>query len=177
MNSSVLAPIVWLTGLPGAGKTTIARMVEVEYLSRGLPVQVLDGDVVRAALWPELGFSRGERAANGRRLALLARWFARNGVLALVAAVSPFREDRESARQIAAVGGPFFEVYVRCPADVCAERDPKGLWAEARAGRLKAFTGFDAPYEEPESPDLVVRTDREAPAAAALAVMSLLEMS
>jgi bifunctional enzyme CysN/CysC len=148
--------VVWLTGLPGAGKSTIARALERRLFTRGGAPILLDGDTLRAGLNGDLGFTPEARAENIRRLAEVATHLARNGHIAVVAAVSPAREDRASARRIA--DDLFREVYVATPAEVCESRDPKGHYAKARAGALKNFTGIGNDYEAPEAAELVLDT-------------------
>jgi len=149
---------VWLTGLSGAGKTTINEAVYTELLARGIRAEVLDGDTVRKHLSRELGFSRVERDENIRRIGFVAQLLARNGVVALVSAISPYRGVREEIR--AGVGN-FLEVFVNAPLDVCERRDPKGLYKKVRAGEISGFTGLDDPYEPPLSPEVECRTDLE----------------
>lgn len=160
--------VVWFTGLPAAGKTTLAAAVKAVLMARGNRVEILDGDEVRRILGDIRGFSREERDANVRRLGWAAGLLARNGVLALVSAVSPYRKSREEARGFAPV---FIEVYVRCPVEVCSRRDPKGLYAKAAAGQLKGMTGIDDPYEPPTAAEVVVDTDRESVEACTAAVL------
>jgi len=149
---------VWLTGLSGAGKTTINEAVYTELLARGIRAEVLDGDIVRKHLSRELGFSRVERDENIRRIGFVAQLLTRNGVVALVSAISPYRGVREEIR--AGVGN-FLEVFVNAPLDVCERRDPKGLYKKVRAGEISGFTGVDDPYEPPLSPEVECRTDLE----------------
>jgi adenylyl-sulfate kinase len=163
---------LWFTGLSGAGKTTISAIVEKVLRDRGLRVEVLDGDIVRTHLSKGLGFSREDRDTNIRRIAFVSHLLSRNGVAVLVAAISPYRSAREEAR---AMIGRFVEVFVRCPVEVCAERDVKGLYRKALAGEIKEFTGVSDPYEEPERPELVVETDGETPEDSARRVLATLE--
>lgn len=149
---------VWLTGLSGAGKSTISSELERVLREAGQPVEVLDGDVVRTHLSKGLGFSREDRDTNILRIAFVASLLTRHGVSVITAAISPFAQAREQAREQI---GDFLEVYVRCPIDELARRDVKGLYAKALAGELPNFTGVSDPYEEPEHPDVVVETDRE----------------
>ncbi len=152
--------VVWLTGLSGAGKSTLARALERELFARGVQVYVLDGDNVRHGLNANLGFSPDDRMENIRRVGEVARLMADAGLVTLSAFISPYRADRQRAREIAREGGcEFVEVYVSAPLEVCERRDPKNLYKKARAGQIKEFTGIDAPYEEPEAPDVVVQTD------------------
>jgi bifunctional enzyme CysN/CysC len=148
--------VVWLTGLPGAGKSTLARALERRLFSRGGSPILLDGDTLRAGLNGDLGFSPEDRGENIRRIAEVATHLARNGHIAIVAAVSPSRDDRAAARRIADTA--FREIYVATPAEVCEERDPKGHYAKARAGALKGFTGIGNDYQPPESSELVIDT-------------------
>jgi bifunctional enzyme CysN/CysC len=148
--------VVWLTGLPGAGKSTLARALERRLFARGGSPILLDGDTLRAGLNGDLGFSDADRAENIRRLAEVATHLARNGHIAIVAAVSPSREDRAAARRIA--DSAFREVYVATPAEVCESRDPKGHYAKARAGTLQGFTGIGNDYQPPTDAELVIDT-------------------
>jgi adenylylsulfate kinase len=152
---------VWFTGLSGAGKTTICQAVETALLARGLRVEVLDGDVIRTYLCSDLGFSEEDRKENIKRIAYVAQLLTRNGVLVLVAAISPYRSSRDDART--AIGN-FMEVYVNAPLEVCEARDPKGLYRRARSGKLQRFTGIDQPYEVPLSPEVECHTDVESAA-------------
>jgi adenylylsulfate kinase len=147
--------VVWITGLSGAGKTTLALAAERALFERGCQVFVLDGDKVRKGLCADLGFSLPERSENIRRIGETARLFYEAGQIVLVSAISPLQADRERARAL--IPSPYFlEVYCRCPLAVCEERDPKGLYRKARAGLLPEFTGISSPYEAPEAPDVLV---------------------
>ncbi len=150
--------VVWFTGLPSAGKSTLARLLEKELQRRGWPVEVLDGDEVRLRLTKGLGFSREDRDENIRRISFVARLLARHGVAAITAAISPDRSAREQARREI---GRFAEVYVKCALDTCVRRDVKGLYRRALAGEITNFTGISDPYEEPVAPEVTVETDRE----------------
>ena len=150
--------ILWLTGLSGAGKSTIAKGVERELRERGCLVELLDGDVVRTNLSKGLGFSREDRDTNIRRIGFVANLLSRNGVVAIVAAISPYRAARDEVSRNAE---NFIEVYINAPLEVCEERDVKGLYAMARAGEVRAFTGINDPYEEPLNPDIVCYTSEE----------------
>lgn len=147
--------VLWFTGLSGAGKTTIAMALEERLRAAGKLVERLDGDVVRQSLSRDLGFSKEDRDKNIERVTFVAKLLARNGVITLVSFISPYRKHREHARSEI---DNFVEVHVHCPIDVCEQRDVKGLYKKARAGELANFTGIDDPYEEPESPELVIRT-------------------
>jgi adenylyl-sulfate kinase len=148
---------VWLTGLPSSGKSTVAAAVEERLLAEGRAAYLLDGDNLRHGLCGDLGFSADDRAENVRRAAHAARLMADAGGVAIVSLVSPYAASRELARTVHVEDGlPFVEVFVDTPPDECARRDPKGLWARARAGELTGFTGVDDPYERPESPDVVL---------------------
>src|SRR6478609_7817071 len=150
---------IWFTGLPASGKSTLAVAVERALVEAGDVAYLLDGDNIRHGLSDDLGFSAGDRAENIRRVGHLTRLFADAGVVALASLVSPLKSDRDIARALShAAKLPFIEVYVSTPVEECAKRDPKGLYARARAGELKGLTGFDAPYEAPENPDLVLDT-------------------
>ena len=168
--------VVWLTGLSGAGKSTVSRLVETALISQGLWVEVLDGDVVRTNLSKGLGFSKEDRDTNILRIGFVADLLARNGVWVVVAAISPYRAARDEVRAlVSAHGAHFFEVYVRCPLDVAESRDTKGLYRRACAGELPAFTGISDPYEEPLAPEAVIDSDKETPEESAARVLSLVE--
>jgi bifunctional enzyme CysN/CysC len=150
---------VWLTGLSASGKSTIATMLEERLLACRRPAYVLDGDNLRHGLNGDLGFDHASRSENVRRAAHVARLFADAGVIALVSLISPYAADRRIARRIHEDAGiPFTEVFVDTPIKECERRDPKGLYARARAGELRGFTGVDDPYERPANPDVVIRT-------------------
>ena len=152
---------LWLTGLSGAGKSTIACALERRLLDSGHAAYVLDGDNVRHGLNRDLGFSPQDRTENIRRIAEVAKLFRDAGVISLTAFISPYRSDRDSARKLAeAEHDAFIEVFVDCPVGVCEKRDPKGMYKKARAGIIKDFTGISAPYEPPENPEIHLRTDR-----------------
>jgi adenylyl-sulfate kinase len=155
---------VWLTGLPAAGKSTIAHGLERALVQRGRVAYVFDGDNVRHGLCGDLGFDDAARTENVRRVAHVARLFADAGGVAIVALVSPFAADRAAARHLHLEAGlPFLEVFVDAPLDECERRDPKGLYARQRSGTLHGLTGRDAPYEPPQAPDVRVRTTAENP--------------
>jgi adenylylsulfate kinase len=164
--------ILWLTGLCGSGKTTIAKGVEKALRERSCLVEVLDGDAIRNSLSRGLGYSREDRETNIRRLGFVANLLRRNGVIAIVAAISPYQSARAEIRNMA---DDFIEVYINAPLEVCERRDPKGLYAMARAGEIIAFTGIDDPYEAPTNPDLVCYTDQETPEQSIEKVLEVLE--
>jgi bifunctional enzyme CysN/CysC len=167
---------LWLTGLSASGKSTIATEVERRLVAAGRPAYLLDGDNLRHGLNADLGFSAGDRAENVRRVGEVAQLFADAGVVAIVSLISPYRADRDLVRERhVAAGLPFFEVFVDTPVEVCEARDPKGMYARARAGEIKGFTGVDAPYEVPGDAALVLRPDDGDPAALAAKVLELLE--
>jgi adenylylsulfate kinase len=149
---------LWFTGLSGAGKSTLSEAIEHRLKASGQKVEVLDGDVVRTHLSKGLGFSREDRDTNIKRIAFVCGLLTRNDVICISAAISPYRETRQWARDHI---GDFVEVYVKCPIEVCRQRDVKGLYKLVDEGKIKGFTGVDDPYEEPERPELIVETDRE----------------
>jgi adenylylsulfate kinase len=151
--------LVWFTGLPSSGKSTIAHHLEKELFERGIRCYVLDGDNVRHGINSNLGFSREDRKENLRRIAELTKLFVDAGLVVLAAFVSPYREDREFVRA-KVLPENFFEVYVKCSPETCEKRDPKGNYSKARAGVIKNYTGVSAPYEEPSKPDLVLDTEK-----------------
>ena len=154
--------VVWFTGLSGAGKSTIAQALERELFSRAMHTYVLDGDNIRHGLNSNLGFSPEDRVENIRRVSEVAKLMADSGVVVITAFISPYLMDRRRAREIALEGNAeFVEVFVEAPLEVCEARDPKSLYKKARAGEIKEFTGIDAPYEAPEDPEIVVRTDQQ----------------
>ncbi len=152
------AAVVWLTGLPSSGKTTIGRSVVKTLLDEGRQAVLLDADELRYRLWPELMFTKEDRDANAQRLGYVARMFAQQGVVPVIAAISPYRLSRSIVRGLTK---NFIEVYVRCPIGVCIGRDVKGLYARAIAGEIKGFTGIDDPYEAPDSPEVSFDTSEE----------------
>jgi len=164
--------VVWLTGLPASGKTTIARGLAEELRSRGVRVEVFDGDEVRRRLSPELGFSKEDRRIHAGRVAYISKLLARNGVAVIVALISPYRSFRQQAREEI---GDFIEVYVKCPLQVCIERDVKGLYKRALRGEIKDLTGIQDPYEEPINPEVTVETDKETPEESVAKIISHLE--
>jgi len=154
--------VVWLTGLSGAGKSTIAQSIERDLFHRGMNTYVLDGDNIRHGLNSNLGFSPDDRVENIRRVSEVAKLMADAGTVVITAFISPYRMDRRRAREIALEGNAeFIEVFVDAPLEVCEARDPKNLYKKARAGEIREFTGIDAPYEAPDDPEIVVRTDEQ----------------
>jgi adenylyl-sulfate kinase len=153
--------VVWLTGLSGAGKTTLAHLLEKELRTKGGRVEVLDGDVVRRHLGQELGFSKSDRDTNVRRIGYVSQLLCRNGVVAIAAAISPYREVRNEIRTLCA--GRFVEVYVKCNLQELYRRDVKGLYRKALAGELQNLSGVSDPYEEPLHAEVVLETDHETP--------------
>lgn len=149
---------LWFTGLSGSGKTTLSRKVEEILLERGLKVEVLDGDVVRTNLSKGLGFSKEDRDTNIKRIGFVCNLLTRNDVVAIAAAISPYRDIRNENRKLI---GSFVEVFCKCPLDVLKERDPKGLYEKVEKGEIKHFTGVDDPYEDPKDPEVLVETDKE----------------
>jgi adenylyl-sulfate kinase len=158
-KSGYKGAVLWLTGLPSSGKSTLAHEVERLLFERGCSTYVLDGDNIRHGLNKDLGFSPEDRKENIRRIGEVAHLFADAGVIVLTAFISPYREDRDSARRLNEEGR-FFEVFCKCSLEECERRDPKGLWEKARRGEVKEFTGVNAPYEEPAAAEIVVETDR-----------------
>jgi adenylyl-sulfate kinase len=149
---------LWFTGLSGSGKSTLANLVADELRDRAHRVEILDGDEVRTNLSKGLGFSKEDRDTNIRRIGWVCKLLARNGVISISAAISPYREVRDEVRRM---HERFFEVYVECPLDTLVERDVKGLYKKALAGEIKNFTGVDDPYEPPVSPELIVNSSKE----------------
>jgi bifunctional enzyme CysN/CysC len=166
---------VWLTGLSGSGKSTVGVALERLLIDSGRPAYRLDGDNLRLGLNADLGFSAADRDENVRRAGEVAKLLADAGVVAIVPLISPYRAGRERARSVhEAAGVPFFEVFVDTPIELCEARDPKGLYAQARAGEITGFTGIDDPYEAPASPELRLTPDDGDPDAQAEAIIALL---
>ncbi|MGZ4586292.1 MAG: adenylyl-sulfate kinase [Mycobacteriaceae bacterium] len=167
---------VWITGLSGSGKSSVAVELERRLVASGRAAYLLDGDNLRHGLNSDLGFSAADRTENVRRVAEVAKLLADAGVIAVASLISPFREDRAKARAAHETAGlPFVEVFIATPLAVCEERDPKGMYAKARAGEITGFTGVDSPYEAPKSPDLLLRPEDGDPVAMAAAILELLE--
>ncbi len=165
---------VWLTGLSGSGKSTVANLLEKALWERGVRGFVLDGDNIRHGLNKDLGFSPKDRTENIRRIGEVAALFTDAGVVNVTAFISPYRADREIARK-AMPEGCFIEVYMKCDLDECEKRDPKGLYKKARAGEIPEFTGISAPYEAPENPELVVETTGQTPEQSLAVILHYLE--
>ena len=167
---------VWLTGLPSAGKSTIARLVAGRCVDAGLRVEILDGDEVRAHLTPALGFTKEDRDANVKRIGYVARLLARNGVLVLAPVIAPYAGSRAAVRALHdSCGARYIEVYIATSVETCVERDVKGLYARQAAGLISGLTGIDDPYEAPVDPDARVETVGSTPEQSAAAVLRLLE--
>lgn len=166
---------IWLTGLPSAGKSTLARELAAALPARTARVEILDGDEIRANLSPELGFSRADRIENVRRIGWLAQLLARNGVTVLVPVIAPYAESRELVRkQHETAGTPYFEIHVATALGLCVQRDVKGLYARQAQGEIKGLTGVDDPYEEPEAADLRIDTASASPRETAAEILSVL---
>jgi adenylylsulfate kinase len=166
--------VVWFTGLSGSGKSTIAQAAEAELRQQEIPVEVLDGDLIREKFSRGLGFSKQDRDENVRRAGYVAHLLAGHGVVVLVALISPYRSLRDEVRS-QMNGTRFVEVYVNAPLDICEGRDPKGLYGRARRGEIASFTGLDDPYEAPLSPEVECRTDKESVEMSTQRVLSALK--
>ena len=149
--------VIWLTGIPGSGKTTLALELQKFYQKKGLPIEILDGDEIRKTLSKDLGFSPEDRKEHNRRVIFVAQILAKNGVTTIIPLISPYRETRANARKEIP---DFVEVWVKASVDECKKRDPKGLYKKALAGEIKNLTGLQAPYEEPENAELVLDTEK-----------------
>lgn len=160
MNAVEKGFVMWFTGLPGSGKTTVASRVVEELRKIGHRVELLDGDWVRKTINPDAGFTREQRRTHLLRVAWIARLLARNGVVVLCSFVSPYRDVRAEVRRIIEEEVPFIEVYTKCSLKECVRRDPKGLYKKALRGEIENFTGINDPYEEPENPELTLDTER-----------------
>ena len=148
---------MWLTGIPGSGKTTLALGLQKFYQQKGLPIEILDGDEIRKTISKDLGFSPEDRKEHNRRVIFVAKILAKNGVTTIIPLISPYRETRANARKEIP---NFVEVWVKASVDECKKRDPKGLYKKALAGEIKNLTGLQAPYEEPENAELVLDTEK-----------------
>ncbi len=165
---------IWLTGLSGSGKSTIAVELEHALIENRHQAYILDGDNIRHGLNKNLGFSPEDRTENIRRIGEVAKLFTDAGIITITAFISPYREDRDAVRRLLS-DGEFIEVYVKCPLDVCEERDTKGLYQKARAGEVKDFTGISAPYEEPLNPELTIDSSKLTVEESTRAVLNYLE--
>ncbi|MFZ2451594.1 MAG: adenylyl-sulfate kinase [Methylovulum miyakonense] len=165
--------IIWFTGLSGSGKSTLAHAVEDQLHKRGISTFVLDGDNVRHGLCSDLTFSDHDRVENIRRIGEVAKLIIESGVITLTAFISPFKSDRNAARNLVP-HGEFLEIYCQCPIETCEQRDVKGLYKKARAGQIPFFTGIDSPYEAPENPELSVNTKEQTLEESVQAVIDLL---
>ncbi|MGP3982147.1 adenylyl-sulfate kinase [Streptomyces sp. KR80] len=175
MSGPELGATVWLTGLPSAGKTTIAHALAEQLRGEGHRVEVLDGDEIREFLSAGLGFSREDRHTNVQRIGFVAELLASNGVKALVPVIAPYADSREAVRKRHQTEGtPYLEVHVAAPVEVCSVRDVKGLYAKQAAGEISGLTGVDDPYEEPESPDLRIESQDQTVQESAAALHALL---
>lgn len=163
---------LWFTGLSGAGKSTIANILEKKFQEKGLKIEILDGDVVRTHLSKGLGFSKEDRDTNIRRIGYVASMLSRNGVISVTAAISPYKEIRNEVREMSE---NFIEVYAKCPLEIVEKRDVKGLYKKARAGEIPQFTGISDPYEEPISPEITVETNKETPEESAGKILEWLQ--
>jgi adenylylsulfate kinase len=149
--------LLWLTGLSGAGKSTIANALEVKLHQKKIRTYLLDGDNIRHGINKDLGFSLQDRKENIRRIGEIGKLFIDAGIVVLVAAISPFRKDRNFVRNLLG-NDEFIEIYIKCPIEVCEQRDPKGLYKKAKSGQIKDFTGINQPYEEPMNPEITIDT-------------------
>lgn len=162
LNSTIANfPVIWLTGLPGSGKTTIAKALYPRLKELGFKVELLDGDIVRKELSPELGFTKQDREIHARRVVYLSKILSRNEVISIVSLISPYRDFRKYARSETNMNNNFYEVYVKCSLETCIARDPKGLYKKALSGEIKDLTGLQDPYEEPDNPEIIVDTEKQ----------------
>ncbi|AFY59324.1 adenylyl-sulfate kinase [Synechococcus sp. PCC 6312] len=171
MNRAISGGIIWLTGLSGSGKSTIATHLCKTLIQANLKVEILDGDQIRSWLSPGLGFSKADRDLNVQRVGMVANLLSRNGVLVIVAMISPYREIRN---QLKATTHNFIEIFINAPLEVCEVRDIKGLYAQARAGNIQGFTGVSDPYEIPLEPDLICHTADETIAESVSKILQML---
>jgi len=151
------APVIWLTGIPGSGKTTLALELQKFYENKGIPIEILDGDEIRKTLSKDLGLSPEDRKEHNRRVIFVAKILTKNGVTTIVPLISPYRETRANARKEIP---DFIEIWVKTSVDECIKRDPKGLYKKALAGEIKNLTGLQAPYEEPQNAELILDTEK-----------------
>jgi adenylylsulfate kinase len=155
------SPVIWLTGMPASGKTTIAKALYPKLKELGFKVELLDGDIVRKDLSPELGFTKKDREMHAKRVVYLCKLLSRNGVISIVCLISPYREFRRYARTEISSNNNFYEVYVKCSLESCIRRDPKGLYQKALSGEIKDLTSLQDPYEEPKNPEVIVNTEEQ----------------
>jgi adenylylsulfate kinase len=153
--------VIWLTGMPASGKTTIAKALYPKLKESGFKIELLDGDIVRKELSPELGFTKKDREMHAKRVVYLCKLLSRNGIISIVCLISPYREFRRYARSEISSNNNFYEVYVKCSLESCIRRDPKGLYKKALSGEIKDLTGLQDPYEEPENPEVIVNTEEQ----------------
>ena len=154
------APVVWITGIPASGKSTLANLLKDYYKEKKLPVDILDGDEIRKTLSKDLGFSPQDRKEHNRRVIVVAKLLSKNGIITIVPLISPYRETRELARKEIP---NFVEIYVKASVDTCIKRDPKGLYKKAKNGEITNLTGLQSPYEEPQNPELILDTEMNTP--------------
>ncbi|MBO4248888.1 adenylyl-sulfate kinase [Halomicrobium sp. IBSBa] len=154
---------IWFMGRPASGKSTLAKRVDNYLRDESVPIENLDGDEIRQNLHPDLGFTREDRSLNNRRTAFICNLLNRNGIAVVNAMITPFRDSQQTAREIVEQSGDFVLIYVKCSVDECEKRDPKGLYEQARNGKIENFTGINHPFEEPHNPDIVVDTEAETP--------------
>ncbi|MFB6192794.1 MAG: adenylyl-sulfate kinase [Candidatus Nanohaloarchaea archaeon] len=166
---------IWFTGLPSSGKSTVAKLVEEELRSRDKQVHNLDGDNLRKKMHPDLGFTKEERAINNKRMAVIASLLNHHDIATIVAAISPFEDARQTAREEIEEEGEFVLVHADCSVETCKERDPKGLYRKAEEGKIENFTGVNHPYEEPEDPEVYIDTENDSPEECAEKVVDYLE--
>src|SRR5215211_2678871 len=160
-STTIHFPVIWLTGLPGSGKTTIAKALYPRLKESGFKAEFLDGDIVRKELSPELGFTKQDREIHARRVVYLSKLLSRNEIISIVCLISPYRDFRRYARSEISMNNNFYEVYVKCSLETCIGRDPKGLYKKALSGQIKDLTGLQDPYEEPENPEIIVDTEKQ----------------
>lgn len=165
--------VLWLTGLPSAGKSTISKIIYDKLKAKGIKVELLDGDEVRKNLSPDLGFSKADRETHAKRVTYVSKLLARNGVIAIVALISPYRSFRESARHT--IGDDFVEVFVNAPLEECIRRDVKGLYKKAFAGEIKDMTGVQDAYEEPTNPEITIYSNKVTPEEAVDSIIAKLQ--
>jgi adenylylsulfate kinase len=165
--------VIWLTGLSGSGKTTTGKILEQELRRDGAKVELLDGDELRQTISSELGFTKEDREIHAKRVAYLSHLLSRNGVITIVALISPFRSFRQQARDV--IGTNFVEVWVRCSLDACKTRDVKGLYKKAQEGKINDLTGLQAPYEPPINPEVTIDTEEMTPQQCAAKITTVLE--